>query len=91
MIVQVMLASALFILGLGAFGMAVRQERLMHRFRQPGTSYREATLRVDGGWRRSELFTPEGLAHQRRASGFGLAGAALWIAALGVWIGLGWR
>lgn len=87
---QVALTVALFALGACAFVLAVRQERLMHRHRQPGVSYGAATMRVDGGWRRDDLFTAEGLAHQRRASRFGLIGAASWILALLSWVILGW-
>lgn len=75
-------SGALFAAGLVLLVLAVRQERLMQRHRQPGVSYRAVTFRRDGGWRRSDLFTPEGLAHQRRASGFGAAGAACWVVSL---------
>lgn len=54
----------------------------MQRHRQPGVSYAAVTLRRDGGWRRADLFTPEGLRHQARASRFGLAAAALWVLGL---------
>jgi hypothetical protein len=47
---------------------AVFHERMMHRHRRPGVSYWSATLRRDGGWRRSDLFDEQGLAHQRRAA-----------------------
>jgi hypothetical protein len=60
-------------------------ERRMHRHRQPGVSYWAATLRRDGGWRRTDLFDPEGLRYQRRAARSGVAGAACWVAALAVW------
>lgn len=63
-------------------GVAVLNERRMHRHRQPGVTYAQATYRRDGGWRRTDLFTPEGLAFQRRASKYGVLGAALWILAL---------
>ena len=54
----------------------------MHRHRQPGVTYSQATYRRDGGWRRTDLFTPDGLAYQRQASRYGVIGAALWILAL---------
>jgi len=55
----------------------------MQRHRQPGVSYAQVTWRRDGGWRRADLFTPEGLAHQKLASRYGLMGVLLWLAALG--------
>jgi hypothetical protein len=61
---------------------AVFNERRMHRHRQPGVSYAQATFRKDGGWRRTDLFTPVGLQYQRRASRYGVVGALLWILAL---------
>jgi hypothetical protein len=61
---------------------AIFNERRMHRHRQPGVTYAQATYRRDGGWRRTDLFTAEGLAFQRRASKYGVLGAALWILAL---------
>lgn len=61
---------------------AVLNERRMHRHRQPGVTYAQATFRRDGGWRRIDLFTEEGLRYQRQASRYGVAGAALWILAL---------
>lgn len=54
----------------------------MHRHRQPSVTYSQATYRRDGGWRRTDLFTPQGLAYQRQASRYGVIGAALWILAL---------
>jgi hypothetical protein len=72
--------------GLVSITIAVVLERRMQRHRQPGVTYRDATLRKDGGWRRADLFTPEGLALQRRAARFGWLGAALLILALVVWI-----
>ena len=65
---------------------AVTFERRMQRHRQPGVSYREVTFRRDGGWRRADLFTPEGLRLQRSASKFGLLGAAFWLLALIAWV-----
>jgi hypothetical protein len=68
-----------------SMAVAVVHERRMHRHRQPGVSYAQATYRRDGGWRRADLFTPEGLAHQHRASRYGVTGAALWVLALVAW------
>jgi hypothetical protein len=68
--------------------MAVVHERRMHRHRQPGVSYAQATFRRDGGWRKAELFTDAGLAHQRRASRFALIGLAFWGMALIAWTGV---
>jgi hypothetical protein len=65
---------------------AVVLERRMQRHRQPGVSYRDVTLRADGGWRRADLFTAQGLALQRRAATFGWLGAALWLIAFAVWV-----
>ena len=79
-------SAAFAALGTGAFIVAIRHERLMQRHRQPGVSYRDVTLRRDGGWRRTDLFAPEGLVHQRRASTFGVAGVLCWLAAIVVWI-----
>ena len=72
------------LLGAGTASMAVAiyNERRMHRYRQPGVTYAQATFRLDGGWRRADLFKPEGLRHQRFASGFGVPGALLWLAGL---------
>jgi hypothetical protein len=65
---------------------AIVNERRMHRHRQPGITYAQATYRRDGGWRRADLFTVEGLAFQRRASRYGVIGAALWVLALVVYV-----
>jgi hypothetical protein len=72
--------------GLVAIVIALVFERRMQRRRQPGVSYRDVTLRADGGWRRSDLFTSEGLALQRRAAAFGWLGATLWLCALAAWV-----
>jgi hypothetical protein len=74
--------------GLVCVAVAVVFERRMQRHRRPGVSYRDVTLRVDGGWRRDDLFTPEGLALQRRAARCGWLGAALWVLAVAAWVGL---
>lgn len=62
--------------------LAVVHERRMHRHRQPGVTYAAATLRRDGGWRRAELFTPDGLRHQARAARCGLLTVICWVLAL---------
>lgn len=74
--------------GIGTASMlvAVWNERMMHRHRQPGVDYLAVTMRRDGGWRRTDLFTPAGLRHQAKAARFGVIGLALWIAALVVWV-----
>ena len=91
MTLQIALTSSLAALGLAAFVLAIRHERLMQRHRQPGVSYRDVTLRRDGGWRQVDLFMPEGLMHQRRASTFGILGALFWVAALVTWVATGSR
>lgn len=91
MTLQATLSATLFALGVCAFAVAIRHERLMQRHRQPGVSYRDVTLRRDGGWRQADLFMPEGLVHQRRASTFGILGALLWVAALVAWVATGNR
>jgi hypothetical protein len=80
--------------GLGAAGTAsalaaVWCERQMHRHRRPGVTYLAATLRRDGGWRRDDLFAPEGLVWQRRAARLGMSAAALWLGGLGAWVAAG--
>ena len=70
------LGNAIGILALACAVYAVVCERRMHRHRQPDVNYWEATLRRDGGWRREDLFTPDGLRHQRKASLFGISAAA---------------
>jgi hypothetical protein len=77
---------ALAAAGFASVAVAVTYERRMQRRRRPGVSYRDVTLRKDGGWRRDDLFTPEGLELQRRAALFGWLGAVLWLLALGAWI-----
>lgn len=73
---------ALGAIGILCLGWAVVNERRMQRHRQPGVTYAQVTLRKDGGWRRRDLFTDEGLVYQRRASSWGVLGAALLVAAL---------
>ena len=80
-----MLAAALALMGGLLMGIAIYNERRMQRHRQPGVTYAQVTLRKDGGWRRSDLFTEEGLRYQRRASAFGVPAALLWVAAVAAW------
>ena len=80
--IQIVVSAALAALGITALGIAVACERAMQRHRQPGVTYREVTLRKDGGWRRGDLFTDTGLRDQRRASSFGVTGAVLLLASL---------
>ena len=68
--------------GLIMLAVAIWNERMMQRHRQPGVTYAQVTWRRDGGWRRSDLFTEQGLKHQRQASGWGFPGLALIIVAL---------
>ena len=77
-----LLPGGLAISGAVSMLVAVYHERRMHRHRQPGVTYGAATFRRDGGWRRADLFTAQGLAHQRRASTFGVLGAILWLLSL---------
>ena len=91
MTLQLSVAAGLSLLGLLCLGTAVGYERRMQRHRQPGITYREVTLRRDGGWRRTDLFTEQGLCYQRHASRWGVVGAALLVAGLLAWIGLGAR
>jgi hypothetical protein len=86
MTIRAGLASVLAVAGLVALGVAISHERRMHRYRKPGMSYADATFRVDGGWRKSDLFSDDGLRHQRSASLFGVSGAALLVLALVIWV-----
>ena len=70
--------------GVAMLGRAVWFERRMHQHRQPGVSYWQATLRRDGAWRRSDLFTDAGLVLQKKASTAGVIGAALLLLAVGL-------
>ena len=83
---QLLASSICGVAGTACAALAVRNERRMQRHRQPGVSYAAATFRRDGGWRRADLFTPQGLEYQARASRFGLAGAVLWGLGLSVWV-----
>jgi hypothetical protein len=76
---------ALAAAGILALVGAIVNERRMQRHRQPGVTYAQVTWRRDGAWRRADLFTPRGLELQRRASTFGVTGAALLVLALAVW------
>ena len=76
----------LLALGTCAAVYAIVCERRMQRHRQPGVGYWQATLRRDGGWRREDLFQPEGLRIQRLASRYGILAAGLWLASLAAWI-----
>lgn len=91
MTAQSITSLVLALAGLLCLGVAVSHERRMQRHRQPGVSYAAVTLRRDGGWRRADLFTEQGLRHQRRASRYGVTGAALLVASLLAWVLLGTR
>ena len=91
MTTQVLVTSLIAAAGVACLATAVSYERRMHRHRQPGVTYAEATLRKDGGWRRSDLFTPVGLQLQRKASLWGVAGGVLLLASLAAWMVLGSR
>jgi hypothetical protein len=67
--------------GLFALALAVVNERRMQRHRKPGVTYGQATLRRDGGWKRSDL-TDEGLAYQRAAAKWGFVGVLLLLSAM---------
>ena len=84
--VQLAVSVSLAAIGIALLGSAIWNERQMQRHRQPGITYRDVTLRVDGAWRRADLFTAVGLRYQRRASAFGLAGALCLLAALFAWV-----
>lgn len=88
---QHLVAGLLAAVGVAALGVGISFERRMHRHRQPGVSYRRATFRRDGGWRRSDLFTPVGLQLQRKASLWGMTGTLLLVASVAAWVTLGSR
>jgi hypothetical protein len=79
---QLLVTGTLALAGLASGAIAIAHERRMHRHRQPGVSYAAATLRRDGGWRRKDLFTEEGLRAQAQAAKFGFLAATLWVLAL---------
>lgn len=83
---QILGSATLALGGVLAAALAVRSERRMQRHRQPGVSYAAVTLRRDGGWRRADLFTVEGLRHQTRAARFGFIAVLCWVLALLVWV-----
>ena len=85
MIVVKLIPAVLAVAGCAAQVYAIAYERRMQGYRLPGVSYWAATLRWDGGWRRGDLFAPEGLALQRRASGMALRGVILWALAALSW------
>ena len=91
MTTQALVASVFAVAGLACLATAVSYERRMHRHRQPGVTYAAATLRKDGGWRRSDLFTPVGLQLQRKASLWGVTGGVLLLASIAAWMILGSR
>lgn len=88
MTVQLVITCILAAAGVASAALAIRCERRMQRHRQPGLGYAAVTLRRDGGWRRADLFTPEGLRYQRQASRFGVSAAGLWLLALAAWVAL---
>ena len=88
MTVQLVITCILAAAGAVSAALAIRCERRMQRHRQPGVGYAAVTYRRDGGWRRADLFTPEGLRYQRQASRFGVTAAGLWLLALGAWVAL---
>ena len=83
---KLLLGDALAAIGSLALTYALVCERRMHRFRQPGVSYWQATMRLDGGWRRNDLFTEEGLLHQRGASTWAVVGVTFWALAMVLWL-----
>ena len=91
MTLQRLIAGLLVALGAAALSIAVTFERRMHRHRQPGVGYGTATFRRDGGWRRGDLFMPEGLRYQRKASVWGVTGTLLLVASVAAWVALGRR
>jgi hypothetical protein len=91
MTLQFTVAAGFGVAGAASLVIAIVHERRMQKHRRDGVSYKAATLRRDGGWRRDDLFSPEGLAEQRQASRWGVAGAALLIVGLISWIVLGMR
>ena len=77
----------LIAIGLVSLAWAVVNERRMQKHRRSGVSYREATLRRDGGWKRSDLFTDAGLAYQGQAAKWGFLGTvSLLVAFLLAWL-----
>jgi hypothetical protein len=81
-VVTLALSVTLGAIGILCLGSAVVNERRMQRHRQPGVTYVQVTWRRDGGWKRADLFTDKGLAYQRKASTWGVIGAALLLVAV---------
>jgi hypothetical protein len=81
-VVSGILLRALVLGGIAALAWAVVNERRMQRHRRQGVTWGQVTWRRDGGWRREDLFTPEGLIFQRRASKWGLTGTVLLLCAV---------
>ena len=86
---QILGSSIPALVGLAFLASAIVHERRMHAHRRPGVTYRQATFRRDGGWRRSDLFTDVGLYYQRRASMHGITGVTLLLASIFAWAILG--
>lgn len=86
MTAQLLITAILGTAGTVSAALAVWNERRMQRHRQPGVTYGAVTLRRDGAWRRSDLFTPEGLGYQALAARYGVAATGLWVLALGAWM-----
>ena len=82
MIIDGITVAVLLGAGGGALIIAIVNERRMQRQRQPGVSYWDVTLRRDGAWRKTELFTDAGLVYQRRAAKWGMIGVACIVAGL---------
>jgi acetylornithine deacetylase/succinyl-diaminopimelate desuccinylase-like protein len=82
MSVRLLTSSALALLGTFSVALAVLNERRMQKHRQPGITYADVTFRKDGAWKRTDLFTHEGLAYQRKAARFGFIAVTSWLAAL---------
>ena len=89
MTAQTIVAGSFALAGVVSAAIAIRHERRMHRHRQTGVSYGAATLRRDGGWRRKDLFTDDGLRAQSQAARFGILAGVLWLLALIVFVALG--
>jgi hypothetical protein len=85
---QLLISGAFATAAAVCLGIAIYHERRMQRHRQPGVSYRDVTLRRDGAWRRADLFTPDGLAHQRKAARYGVLGVLFALASLVAWVTL---
>jgi len=79
---DLIVSAALTVAGVVSATAAVINERRMQRHRQPGVTYAQVTFRKDGAWRRSDLFTSEGLAYQAKAARYGMAAVGLWVLAL---------